>query len=235
MNEILGISLGKKNLVTFLKDYQHKFNLAINDSVKDFKIIEQTANGEKPGDLVSFNNIDKKIFFNLSEPTGTIYVRIGNPVYSKETYYYSKDGKNKYIFKNISQNIIRIHSKYIEDLKVMLDDWFMFNKKNWYPYNTLKEHSISLETVTSFLKRNDIKIFEEDETAEILPADLEQKVSDFIKSNPNLDDSVMHKFAAEIGVDKSEVEEVAYSLLNKLLNQCDDTDESKCSKKKKEE
>ena len=87
-----------------------------------------------------------------------------------------------------------------------------------------------MESVSSFLKRNNYKLFEEDETSEILPKDLEEKVADFVKNHPNLDDEQMHDFAVEIGVNKHEVEEVAYNLLNKKLNQLEETDESKCKK-----
>lgn len=57
------------------------------------------------------------------------------------------------------------------------------------------------------------------EINEPAPANLEQQVKDFIRNNPNLDDARMHKFADLIGANKHEVEEMAYKLLSKYLNE----------------
>jgi len=50
-----------------------------------------------------------------------------------------------------------------------------------------------------------------------LPKDIEQKVIDFIKKNPDPDDTKVHDFSETLGVDTHELEAVFYRLASKYV------------------
>jgi hypothetical protein len=68
------------------------------------------------------------------------------------------------------------------------------------------------------LAKEVIDICNETEGKGEIPADIEQKIRDYVVSHSNLDDDDFHAFAKSLGIDPHEAEEVIYRYTKDLAS-----------------